>query len=122
MRYLTIGELLELYRRIMVASGGAVGIHDLDAVESALAQPKMTFDGQDLYPEVTDKAAAQSHPFTDGNKRAGHAAMELFLIYNGFEIQASVDDQESIVLRLASGELQREEFVAWLREHVIPVS
>ncbi|MCB0029766.1 MAG: Fic family protein [Anaerolineales bacterium] len=43
--------------------------------------------GEDLYPTLVDKAAAlghsmiQYHPFVDGNKRTGHAAMELFLIY-----------------------------------------
>ena len=43
--------------------------------------------GEDLYPTLVDKAAAlghriiQCHPFVDGNKRTGHAAMELFLIY-----------------------------------------
>jgi death-on-curing protein len=44
--------------------------------------------------------------------------MEVFLLLNGFEIQASVDEQERIVLQLASGELDREAFTRWLREHV----
>jgi death-on-curing protein len=45
----------------------------------------MTFDGNDLYPTLVEKAAAlgysiiQNHPFIDGNKRAGHAALEVFL-------------------------------------------
>jgi death-on-curing protein len=38
MRYLTLNEVLELYRRIMEQSGGLVGIRDLGALESALAQ------------------------------------------------------------------------------------
>jgi death-on-curing protein len=44
----------------------------------------MTFGGQGLYPTLAEKASAlgfsmiNDHPFLDGNKRTGHAAMELF--------------------------------------------
>jgi len=60
-----------------------------------------------------------NHPFVDGNKRVGHAAMEIFLALNGLEISASVDEQERIILRLASGELEREEFTSWLRQQTV---
>jgi death-on-curing protein len=50
-----------------------------------------------------------NHPFVDGNKRIGHAAMETFLVLNGFEILATVDEQEAIVLRLAAGEMTPDE-------------
>lgn len=61
-------------------SGGASGIRDLGALESAVAQPHASFGGQDLYPDLITKAAAlcfslvMNHPFVDGNKRVGHAA------------------------------------------------
>lgn len=48
MRYITLGEMLELYVQILHQSGGAVGIHNLGALESALIQPRMTFGGEDL--------------------------------------------------------------------------
>ncbi len=124
MRYLTLSETLELHRRVIGQSGGAIGVLNLGALESALAQPRMTFGGRELYPAIADKAAAlgysliQNHPFLDGNKRTGHAAMEVFLFLNGFEIQSSVDEQERIVLQVASGEMDREAFTAWLRDHV----
>lgn len=50
MRYLTLGEILELHLLIARATGGASGIRDLAALESAIAQPKATFDKKDLYP------------------------------------------------------------------------
>jgi death on curing protein len=124
-RQLTLSEVLELHRRIIRHSGGSLGIRDLNAVESALAQPRMTFGGEDLYPTIVDKAAAlgfsliQNHPFIDGNKRIGHAAMETFLILNGFEIIAPVDEQEQIILSVASGKMERAEFADWLRSHVV---
>ncbi len=55
-----------------------------------------------------------NHPFVDGNKRLGHAATETFLILNGSEIDAPVDEQERLMLDLASGRLTREQLAAWL--------
>jgi death-on-curing protein len=49
-RYLTLIEVLSLHRQIIEQSGGALGVRDLGALESALAQPRMTFGGEDLYP------------------------------------------------------------------------
>jgi death-on-curing protein len=124
MRYLTLGEVLDLYQQVMQHTGGAIGVRDLNALESAIAQPRMTFGGEELYPTLVEKASALSfslvmnHPFVDGNKRAGHAAMETFLVLNGFEIKASVGEQEQILLRLAAGEIQRDAFTEWLRAHL----
>ena len=128
MRYLSLREILELHDEIIEVSGGARGIRDIRALESAINQPRLTFDQTDLYPDILTKAAAlcfflvNNHPFVDGNKRIGHAAMETFLILNGFEIEASVDEQERIILQLASGELSRETFTAWLNDHVIHIT
>ncbi len=125
MRYLSLHEVLMLYRRIIKQSGGAEGIANLDGLESALAQPYMTFGGEDLYPTLIEKAAAvgfsliNNHPFVDGNKRIGHAVMEVFLVLNGFEIVASVDEQEEVILQVASGRLGRKGLTDWLRIHVI---
>jgi death-on-curing protein len=124
-RYLTLNDVLEVHRQVMAQSGGAEGLMHLPALESALAQPQMTFGGADLYPTLVDKAAAlgyaliKNHPFLDGNKRTGHAAMEVFLVLNGHEICTAVDEQESIVLQVAAGEMDREEFTTWLRTHVV---
>lgn len=125
MRYLTVSEVLEIYSRVMEQSGGSVGILDLGALESAVAQPRMTFNGEELYPTIVEKASAlgfsliQNHPFVDGNKRAGHAAMETFLMLNGYEISASMDEQAEIVLGVASGKVERAEFTDWLQKHVV---
>lgn len=79
MRYLSVPEILELHRRVIEHSGGASGIRDRGALESAQAQPMMTFGGEDLYPGVLEKAAVlgfslvSNHPFIDGSKRIGHA-------------------------------------------------
>jgi death-on-curing protein len=64
MRYLTLGEVIEVYRRVMAQSGGALGIRSLDALESSVAQPRMTFGGKEFYPSIVDKAAALGFALT----------------------------------------------------------
>lgn len=125
MRYLTLNEVLLLHDRVLAQSGGAAGVRSVGGLESALAQPRMTFAGEELHPTIVEKAAAlgfsiiQNHPFVDGNKRTGHAAMEIFLIWNGFEIQKPVDEQEEIILWVASGKLSRETLADWLRASIV---
>jgi death on curing protein len=124
-RSVTIAEVLETYQRVMQESGGLMGIHDFGALESALAQPYMTFDGNELYPSLAEKAAAlgfsliQNHPFIDGNKRIGHAVMALFLAMNNFTIDATIDEQYEIIMSVASGNLEREDFATWLSNHIL---
>jgi death-on-curing protein len=123
-RYLSLAEVLELHRRIIGETGGADGLRDLGALESALAQPAATFDAEDLYAALSDKAAAlgfsliQNHPFIDGNKRVGHAALEAMLMLNGAELHASVDESEGTILAVAAGQLDRRGFAAWVSRHV----
>lgn len=124
MRYLTLLDVLEAHERILQQSGGEPGVLNLGALESALAQPRMTFGGQDLYPTIVEKAAAlgfsliQNHPFVDGNKRTAHAAMETFLVLNGSQIEATVEEQEDLILKVAAGKSSREVFTEWLRQHL----
>lgn len=125
MRHISLAEVVALHRRVIEASGGSHGVRDLGLIESAIAQPRMSFDGEDLYPGVVDKAAAlcfslvTNHPFVDGNKRVGHAAMETFLVLNGYELEASLEEQEQLMLSLAAGDLERSELVRWISEHLV---
>jgi death-on-curing protein len=120
MRWLTLAEVLELHARLIAQTGGSPGVRDLGLLESSLAQPRQTFAGMDLYPSLADKAAAlgfsliQNHPFVDGNKRIGHAALETTLLLNGAELTASIDASEEAVLAVASGAMDREELTQWV--------
>lgn len=62
MRYLSLEEVLELHRMILHQSGGMTGVRDPNALESALAQPQMSFGGEDLYPSLVEKAASLGFP------------------------------------------------------------
>ena len=128
MRYLSLAEALDLLRLVIAQAGGAESVLDLRGLESAIAQPRATFEGRDLHPLLADQAAALcfslilNHPFLDGNKRVGHAAMETFLLLNGHEVRASVEESERLILDVASGHVTREELAAWLKKHLAKVS
>lgn len=125
MRYLTLGETLQLYLEVMAQSGGKAGLRDIALLEACLAQPKMTFEAHDLYPSLAGKAAAlchsliAKHPFVDGNKRIGQAATETFLLLNGYEISSTVEEQEDMIMRLASGQATRDALGEWLSSRII---
>jgi death-on-curing protein len=113
-----------LHRLALEQTGGLGGVRDLGGLDSVVTQPQMTFGGQELYPSLAEKAAALgfslvcNHPFVDGKKRVGHAAMETFLVLNGWELAAGVDEQEQVILRLAAGAMKRDEFVTWVQSHL----
>lgn len=45
--------------------------------------------------------------------------MEVFLLLNGHEIDAIVDEQEQVILQLASGRISRAEFTQWLAQKIV---
>jgi death-on-curing protein len=124
-KLLKIQQVLVLQENVLVQSGGGTGVRDWAGLESALAQPEMTFGGEELYPTLADKVAAlcfslvMNHPFVDGNKRIGHAVMETTLSVNGYELNASVDEQEALILDLAAGNVDRETFTQWVKSKLV---
>lgn len=122
MRYLSLGEVLILHQRLLEMAGGGHGLRDLGALESAIAQPRMTFGGKDLYPDLVSKATALSysliknHPFVDGNKRVGHAALETFLHLNHHELDSPVDEAERVILGVAAGTIDRDGLKSWIQQ------
>lgn len=123
-RYLSLAEILDLHGRLIAQSGGIHGVRDLGLLESAVAQPRGAFGGEELYPDLAAKAAAlghaliSNHPFLDGNKRAGHAAMEVFLLLNGAELRADIDEAERVILDVAGGQYSREQLAEWVRQRL----
>ncbi|WP_340121794.1 type II toxin-antitoxin system death-on-curing family toxin [Methylobacter svalbardensis] len=126
MQLLTLEQVLKLHKRVIEQSGGAMGVRNQEGLESALAQPRMSYANQELYPTLIEKVAAlgfsliNNHPFVDGNKRIGHAALEVTLLMNGYEIQADVDSQEAVILAVAASKMDRQDFLEWLQDHVVP--
>lgn len=124
MKYLAIEDIVRIYKRIIESSGGLDGIRDIGGLESAVIQPQMNVFRVEMYPSIAEKAAIlafsliTNHPFMDGNKRIGHASMEVFLILNGFEIIADIDEQEQIILGVAAGKMDKETFTNWVKTKI----
>jgi death on curing protein len=122
-QYLSLDQVLELHAEAIRLFGGSPGVRDLGLIDSAVFQPQATFGGQDLHPTLVDKAAAlafsliANHGFIDGNKRVGYAAMDTFLRVNGRKVVAPVDEAEAVTLAVAAGQMSRDQFTEWVRQH-----
>ncbi len=55
MKYLSVEQIVTLHRMIVEATGGSHGTRNPGAIESALAQPRMTFGGAELYATTEEK-------------------------------------------------------------------
>ena len=113
-RYLTLAEVLELHRTVMERWGGAGGIRDINALESALAQPRQSFGGQDLYPDLATKAAALCFSLVLNHPFVAQLLRQLLE-------RATVDEQEQLMLRLAAGQLKRDALAEWVKQHIAQV-
>ncbi|MGD0753083.1 MAG: type II toxin-antitoxin system death-on-curing family toxin [Anaerolineales bacterium] len=127
MNYLTAEQVLFIHSRLVAETGGSHGLLDLGLLESAVARPQATFDGNKLYPDLFTQAAAlmdsliNNHPFVDGNKRTGITAAGLFLLINGWKLNASPKKLESCTLRVATGGMEVAGLSDWLRDNTVPV-
>lgn len=123
-RFLTKEFILHFHRQILSEYGGRPGLRDEGLLESAYAQAQMTIDGEYLHRDVFEMAAAygyhicQNHAFIDGNKRLALVAIDTFLHINGWELIADERETYVIILRLAAGELNKQQLSKWIREHV----
>lgn len=116
-------QILKLHSDLIKTSGGIDGIRDENLLNSAIETPFQTFDGQDLYPTLIEKAARlgygliKNHPFLDGNKRIGTHAMLAFLEINGTKINYSEDELIKIIFGVADNSVTYEEFLNYLEAH-----
>ncbi|MFH1379689.1 MAG: type II toxin-antitoxin system death-on-curing family toxin [bacterium] len=123
MKYLNTNQVLIIHDEVVKQTGGSSGVRDINLLESAVARPRATFSGEDLYPDLFAKVFALghslilNHPFVDGNKRTGYMAMRLFLNINGYDIKASAKDRFDFVMNIATKKLDEKSMASWLKNH-----
>ena len=123
MIYLKPEQVLFIHARLVAETGGMHGLRDLGLLQSAINRPQASFDGNDLYTDIYQKAAAlmesliNNHPFLDGNKRTGITSAALFLQINGFFLTASNKEVEIFTLSVASGQCSMDRIAIWLKKH-----
>ena len=97
--------------------GGAPGLRDPGALESALFRPQTGY-----YEDVVAEAAALleslaiNHPFVDGNKRIAFAAADVFLRINGWHLnRPSMQINAEMLQMFESGTFDIAHLEPWLR-------
>jgi len=116
--------VLMLHQELIDETGGSAGLKDEGLLESALAAPFQSYDAQDLFPSIYQKAArlgfglASNHAFIDGNKRIGAHAMLVFLELNDIHINYTQDELSGIFLEIASGNKGYEDLLSWIVTHL----
>lgn len=125
--FLTLNDVIAIHDNMISFYGGSYGTRDLGLIESAIARPKATFGGEDLYPSIHGKAAALfhslllfNHAFTDGNKRTAVASCVFFLEENGYEMTASQREIADFPIRFENEHFSIEEITKWLETHTQP--
>lgn len=115
--YVTTADALFFHRQLIERYGGAPGVRDVGALESALHRPQTGY-----YETVVHEAAAlleslvQNHPFVDGNKRVAFAVVDVFLRINGYTITASSAAIHGHMMKLFNkGSFDMEQLVPWLQ-------
>ena len=118
--YVTTADALFFHQQLIERYGGAQGIRDVGALESALHRPQTGY-----YDTLIHEAAAlleslvQNHPFVDGNKRVAFAVVDVFLQINGFAIAGSATAiYDRMIELLESGTFDMEHLVPWLEQVV----
>ena len=121
----TVQDIHELHTQLEDELVLSSGVRDENLLASAVNTPFQTFMGNDLYPSIYDKAAqlcygiANNHPFTDGNKRTALHSMYVYLIINGYDITATQQDVENLIINVAAGNMTNVELAQWLRDNTI---
>lgn len=123
MKYLTNPQVLLIHSRSVKRFGGSQGIRDIGLVESAVARPRASFGGEDLYINIFDKAAAllqsllKNHPFVDGNKRTALASAGVFLKINGYKLTNTHEKEVEFAVRVDNQNLTLEQISSWLQKN-----
>jgi death-on-curing protein len=122
--FLTVEHVLATHERVVSEFGGDLTVRDYGLLESAVMMPAARYGGELLHPDLPAMAAAylfhlcRNHPFADGNKRTALAAAEVFLLLNNHQLTATSREVERLVLRIARGDLPKDEVTAFFRRHL----
>lgn len=57
-KFLTIEQILQINKKLILTFGGDSGVISKSALESAIFRMQSSFDGNNLYPTIFEKAAA----------------------------------------------------------------
>ena len=119
--YLTVAEAAEIHLAMIDRYGGSHGLRDLGALESALFRPQSGY-----YDDIVSEACALleslaiNHPFVDGNKRVAYGSIEIFLLINGWRVEATEQRIYRFMMRLfETNKFELAELEKWFRPRIM---
>jgi death-on-curing protein len=111
--FLSKQEVLDIHAKAIAQFGGSPGLRDEGSLESALiaAEQRYFYENADLATCAATYAfhLSQAHAFVDGNKRVAAAVSEIYLEINGARLALTNDRIVDLFLRIAAGELSRNQ-------------
>jgi death-on-curing protein len=126
--FLNKDQIFQLHKNAIRDYGGSLGVRDNGLLESAIAQPEVSFEGVYLHENIFMMAAAyffhisQNQPFLDGNKRTGFLALYTFLRINGFSFNASNEITYPFLLEVAEGRKSKEDLAHFVELYTISIA
>jgi death on curing protein len=127
---LTIADIVAVNHAMITTFGGFFveadeNLGNPGSLEHVLEAIQGSLFGRDLYPTLTEKAAAlcwriiRSHVFHDGNKRTGMEVCRLFLDLNGYMMRID-RDVIRMAVAIANDRVSFDEFVEWVTDRTEP--
>jgi death-on-curing protein len=116
-KFLSIEDVKAVHDLVIDEFGGSKGIRSEALLDSAVARMNASFDGQDFYETIFDKAAAlfeslcKNHPFLDGNKRTSFVSAVTFLEMNGYKTNFDKEKAEKFILKVATKKVEFKRIV-----------
>ena len=101
--------------------GGLAGVRDFGLLQSAVAMPRASFEGERLHRDIFEMAAAyayhiaQNHPFVNGNKRTALASALVFLDLNGVSIEDPKSRFYDVMIEVSTGAMGKQRLADVLR-------
>lgn len=125
MNYLTRDDLLDLHTLVIGLWGGRLGIKSQDRLLSVITAPQQVFFGQEIYPDLSSKAAVlafqmlKNRPFVAGNEATALLALLRFLHINDASLTDTAPDDVADELRaVLESTLDRDGLTEWLRDRL----
>ena len=114
-------EIIEIQNSLIEEFGGATGLRDATAIDSALARAEHLVS-YEKSPDIFKIAAAvcgginQNHAFVDGNKRIAFVAAYIILRINDFYLDASEHEAFEVMMKFTTKEITESDFSDWLNQ------
>ena len=122
-RFPSVGTILAIHEILIEETGGAPGLRDVGALESAVMRPQMGYYDGIVEAAALMESLAINHPFVDGNERVAFAAADTFLLMNGYYIDCDSNEAHRHFMELFATNLFRfTELVPWLTERIQPLT